>query len=76
MDTQVIRPFFFVSSSPVVCALYRLSSLLFSRIEDAAHEGPLQQVGFQGSLLDWALEAATKKKGGEGEKEEEEEKMR
>jgi len=40
--------FFFVLSC--------LSFLLLSRLEDAAHEGPLQQAGFQGSLLEWALE--------------------
>jgi hypothetical protein len=40
--------------------LYRLSFLLLSRLEDAAHEGPLQQAGFQGSLLEWALEKKKK----------------
>jgi len=44
--------FFFVLS--------RLSFLLLSRLEDAAHEGPLQQAGFQGSLLEWALEKKKK----------------
>jgi hypothetical protein len=40
--------------------LSRLSFLLLSRLEDAAHEGPLQQAGFQGSLLEWALEKKKK----------------
>ncbi len=42
------------------CVLSRLSFLLLSRLEDAAHEGPLQQAGFQGSLLEWALEKKKK----------------
>jgi hypothetical protein len=45
---SVFSFFFFVLS--------HLSFLLLSRLEDAAHEGPLQQAGFQGSLLEWALE--------------------
>jgi hypothetical protein len=62
---------FAFSSFSFFFVLYRLSFLPLSRLEDAAHEGPLQPAGFQGSLLEWALEKTKKEK-----KKKEEEKTR
>jgi len=60
VDTKKVKIYLSVFSFFFFLVLCRLSFLLLSRLEDAAHEGPLQQAGFQGSLLEWALEKKKK----------------